>query len=123
MTHDHTKGRGILDRSATLLKVPLAKSMSYNEALDQAVKCVYGEQSLDTTYYLADSSGAIIGSSDTNFTVPGENTIIPWTVGNYMAMSHSRYASKTRLYCVQKRGKFSSLIMTLLIMAARLLQG
>ena len=60
MTHDHIKGRGVLDRSATLLKVPLAKSMSYNEALDQAVKCVYGEQSLDTTYYLADTQIKIL---------------------------------------------------------------
>lgn len=81
MTHNDVKRRGILDRSATLLKVPLLKNMNYVEALEQSVKCVYGQN--ETTYYLADSSGAIIGSNDSTFTVPStsvDTTTIPWTV-------------------------------------------
>ena len=55
-------------------------------------------------YYLADGTGYPVCPSDGNLQVfdrDGNSKVVRWTLGSFMELNNL-YASKTRLYCVEK---------------------
>lgn len=103
MYYDYKRSRGILDRSAPPVKVPLLRSYNYADSLDKVVEYLYGNKEEGKTYYLADSSGAMIGSSELEVPGPNGTSKVPWTIGTYLRIS-VRYPSRARFYCVEKYG-------------------
>ena len=60
------------------------------------------DQDTAITYYVADGSG--VSTERENFelvSADGKKSIIAWTLANYLEISHIKYPSRTRLYCVK----------------------
>ena len=56
----------------------------------------------DATYYVADGSGISIERENIEVVAEdGKKSTIAWTLANYMEISHIKYPSRTRLYCVK----------------------
>lgn len=50
--------------------------------------------------FLADGSGHKITGDDFEVNMHEEDTVVPWTLNNYMVASGVKWASRLRLYCV-----------------------
>ena len=95
------------DRSWKARKVTFHRNYNYDAVKKRCQEVAWPQESNDpqegeTTYYVADGSGLSIECN--NFEVvseDGSKNVIPWTLANYLQISHIKYPSRTRLYCVK----------------------
>ena len=76
MNFDHTRNRGIMDRSSPLIKVPLLRTYSYTDALKKVVEYVHKVPYSNTgkrSYYLSDSTGAMLCDETEELEVAGDD--------------------------------------------------
>ena len=110
MKYSSTKNKGIIEKG-TCEKIVFHRSCSYQHMLKKCTAKLFpDEQSDNFHYYLADSTGLSL-SKDGLLSIDDEDGIektIPWTLQNYLKVSNIKYASKTKLFCVQRSsGKYS----------------
>lgn len=110
MNFDYVRNRGIMDRSCPLIKVPMLRTYSYIDALKKVVEYVHKVpyNTEKRSYYLADSTGAMLCDESAQLEVVGDNEQtqrVPWTVGIFLTVS-VRFPSRARFYIVEKAGTF-----------------
>jgi len=99
---------GIISRPAQKAKVYLHRCAKYGPVLKKITDEIFGTGALQerAEYYLADSSGLPVCSrGDGNVAVQtesGEESLVPWTLESYMAISGAKFQCKVKLYCVKK---------------------
>ena len=59
------------------------------------------EEEEGASYYVADGSGISIERENIEIMSEDGKNIIAWTLANYLEVSHIKYPSRTRLYCVK----------------------
>ena len=102
MIYDIGKRRGIFDRSFNLLIVSFHRDLCYDMVKDRCQRAVWPDVTDGDTFYIADGSGVSIkGESFEVQGLDGSVQVIPWSLGNYLQVSHIRYPSRARLYCVK----------------------
>lgn len=107
MHFDAVQQRGKLDRSWKLTKVSFHRNYSYASVKKRCEEVVWPEGEEGATYYVADGSGISIEREHIEImSEDGKKNTIAWTLGNYLEVSHIKYPSRTRLYCVKvSKGK------------------
>ena len=107
MTYSACHQRGKLDRSWKLQKLSFHKNLSYQAVKQICQEATWPNEEEGAAYYLADGSGVSIERD--NFELiseDGKKNTIAWTLANYLEISHIKYPSRTRLYCVKvSKGK------------------
>ena len=101
MTYDACHQRGKLDRAFRLKKVSFHRNSSYVVVKNRCHDVTWPNKD-DATYYVADGSGISIERENIEVAAEdGKKSFVPWTLANYMEISHIKYPSRTRLYCVR----------------------
>ena len=80
------------------------KDCSYQRMLEKCITEVYTEEERENAeFYIADSCGIPIWSSDT-IKIDDDNGTeeLEWTLNLYIHLSNAKYPSKVRYYCVRK---------------------
>ena len=65
---------------------------------------MYSEEADNAEFYIADSRGVGVWSSD-SIAVDGRDGTkqeVPWSIATYIQLSNVKYRSKARFYCVKK---------------------
>lgn len=102
MTYDIGKQRGVFDRSFNLTKVSFHRDAAYDVVKDRCQRAVWPDGKEDDKFYVADGSGVSIQRESFEVEgLDGSQQVIPWSLGNYLQVSHIRYPSRARLYCVK----------------------
>ena len=103
MYHCPRRGRGVLIKAFPAKQVVFRRDCSYERMLEKCQQEVYPEPQAGAKYYIADSTGVDICGS--GFIMvdneAGEEERLPWTLDTYLLLSHKKYPSKARFYCVQ----------------------
>lgn len=114
MYHCPKRGRGIHVKSSDLKNVLLRDDWSYQRVLDKCIQEVYGTESQNAEFYIADKGGVPIWTKDVIELDLGNGGVeeISWSLHQYILLSKTKYPSKTKLYCVKKGmvGSHSNLI-------------
>lgn len=71
--------------------------------LEKCTQEVYPQTEEGAKYYIADSTGVDICGSGfiTVDNEAGEEKRLAWTLHTYLQLSHKKYPSKARFYCVE----------------------
>ena len=91
------------------------KDCSYQRMLEKCIAEVYAEEEWENAeFYIADSHGIPIWSSDTIKIDVDEGTEeLEWTLNHYIHLSNAKYPSKVRYYCVHKgRWYYCTVVLT-----------
>ena len=100
--YDIGKRRGIYDRSFNLMKVFFHRDSCYDMVKDRCQRAVWPDVTDGDTFHVADGSGVSIKRDSFEVQeLDGSVQVIPWSLGNYLQVSHIRYPSRARLYCVK----------------------
>lgn len=103
MEFNPEKAKGVLDKGFPSVKIPLHKDSSYINLIEKCKASVWPDSTNDYKYYMADGTGAAIGSDSFHIDCEDKRkTVLPWTLNNYLKVSSVKYPSRLRLYCVRK---------------------
>lgn len=84
--------------------VVFRRDMSYQRVLEKCISVVFPTSTPGDEYYIANGRGMPICDADC-IRMDNEKGIeekVPWTLETYIKLSHIRYASKARFYCVKR---------------------
>ena len=102
MYHCSSRGRGILAKEFTPVKLLFHKDCSYKRMVEWCRAELYPDGPADATYYIADSSGATVFSGELVIDKgDGTTSQLPWTLATYLKLSKMKYPSRAKFYCVQ----------------------
>jgi len=106
MYHCPRCNEGILDRQFVAVSVVFRKDMTYKSVLAKCTSVAIPEATSTDggEYYIANGHSMPI-CDDQYIRMDNEKGIeekIPWTLETYIKVSHIRYASKARFYCVKR---------------------
>ena len=102
MIYDACHQRGKQDRTWKLQKVSFHRNSTYDAVMQRCREVTWPSEENGALYYVADGSGISIQRE--NFEIvseDGKKNVIAWTLANYLEISHIKYPSRTRLYCVK----------------------
>ena len=104
MYHCPRRNKGILDKQFVSVSVVFRRDMSYQRVLEKCISVVFPSSTPGGEYYIANGRGMPICDDD-YIRMDNEKGIeekVPWTLETYIKLSHIRYASKARFYCVKR---------------------
>ena len=103
MYHCPRRSRGVLMKGDAR-NMFFRKHCSYRRMLEKCIAEVYTEEERENAkFYIADSRGIPIWSSDTvKIDVDDGTDELEWTLSRYIHLSNANYPSKVRYYCVRK---------------------
>ena len=104
MYHCPRRNKGILDKQFVSVGVVFRRDMSYQRVLEKCISVVFPTSTPGDEYYIANGRGMPICDADC-IRMDNEKGIeekVPWTLETYIKLSHIRYASKARFYCVKR---------------------
>ena len=103
MYHCPRRSRGVLVKGDAR-NMFFRKDCSYQRMLEKCIAEIYTEEEQENAeFYIADSRGIPIWSSDTiKIDVDNGTEELEWTLNRYIHLSNAKYPSKVRYYCVRK---------------------
>ena len=117
MRYEECLQRGTLDRSWKLQKLSFHRDSSYSTVKKICQEATWPNEEDGVDFYVADGSGVSIEKE--KFEVmsnDGKKAFVSWTLGNYLKISHTKYPSRSRLYCVRvAKGEYAVLLHLYLI--------
>ena len=102
MRYEECLQRGVADRSWKLEKLSFHRDSSYETVKKICKEATWRDEEDGVDYYVADGSGVSIDKEKLEVVSnDGTKNYVSWTLANYLKISHSKYPSRARLYCVK----------------------
>ena len=104
MRYEECLQRGAADRSWKLEKLSFHRDSSYTTVKKICKEATWPEEEEDeeVEFYIADGSGVSIEKERLEvMTDDGKKNYVSWTLSNYLKLSHIKYPSRARFYCVR----------------------
>ena len=102
MRYEECLQRGTVDRSWKLEKLSFHRDSSYNTVKKICQEATWPEEDSEVEFYIADGSGVSIEKEQLEvMSDDGKKNYVSWTLSNYLKLSHIKYPSRARLYCVR----------------------
>ena len=102
MRYEECLQRGMLDRSWKLSKLSFHRESSYGTVKKICQEATWPEEEEGATFYVSDGSGVSIEKERLEvMSDDGRKNYVSWTLGNYLKISHIKFPSRARLYCVR----------------------
>lgn len=102
MIYDPCRQRGRVDRSWKLQKLSFHRNSRYEVVKKRCVELTWPDDDEDSTFYVSDGSGISVEKEKFEIVAEdGSKRYVAWTLSNYLEVSHIKYPSRARLYCVK----------------------
>ena len=92
---------GMLDWSWKLQKLSFHHDSSYSTVKKICQEATWPNEKDGVEFYVADGSGVSIEKEKFEVMSNDGKAFVLWTLGNYLKISHTKYPSRSRLYCIR----------------------
>ena len=123
MRYEECLQRGAVDRSWKLEKLSFHRDSAYNTVKKICQEATWPEEEDGVDFYIADGSGVSIEKEKLEvLSDDGKKNFVSWTLSNYLKISHIKFPSRARLYCVRvAKGVCASIRLILFIISPYIL--